>query len=76
MVSLGCPKNLTESETTLGILASAGYIVTPSLQDAEIILINTCSFIRPAVKESLVLFLIMPVIRKAAPASIWLSSDA
>ena len=53
VVSLGCPKNLTESETVLGILASAGYVVTPSLQDAEIILINTCSFIRAAVRESL-----------------------
>jgi ribosomal protein S12 methylthiotransferase len=53
VVSLGCPKNLTESETVLGALASAGYVVTPSLEDAEIILINTCSFIRAAVKESL-----------------------
>ena len=53
VVSLGCPKNLTESETLLGILASAGYVVTPSLQEAEIILINTCSFIRAAVRESL-----------------------
>jgi ribosomal protein S12 methylthiotransferase len=53
VVSLGCPKNLTESETLLGILTSAGYVVTPSLQEAEIILINTCSFIRAAVRESL-----------------------
>lgn len=53
MVSLGCPKNLTESETVLGILATAGYVVTPALQEAEILVINTCSFIRPAVKESL-----------------------
>ena len=53
VVSLGCPKNLTESEAMLGILASAGYVVTPSLQDAEIILINTCSFIKNAVRESL-----------------------
>ncbi len=53
VVSLGCPKNLTESETVLGILASAGYVVTPSLQEAEIILINTCGFIRAAVRESL-----------------------
>jgi ribosomal protein S12 methylthiotransferase len=37
----------------LGILASAGYTVTPSLQDAEIILINTCGFIKAAVQESL-----------------------
>ncbi len=53
MVSLGCAKNLTESETLLGMLAGKGYIATPSLIDAEIILINTCGFIRPAVKESL-----------------------
>jgi ribosomal protein S12 methylthiotransferase len=53
VVSLGCPKNLTESETLLGLLAGAGYVVTSSLQDAEIILINTCSFIRAAVQESL-----------------------
>ncbi|MGD0152238.1 MAG: 30S ribosomal protein S12 methylthiotransferase RimO [Thermacetogeniaceae bacterium] len=53
VISLGCPKNLTESEAMLGILTSAGYVVTSSLQDAEIILINTCSFIQSAVKESL-----------------------
>lgn len=53
MVSLGCPKNLTESETLLGILAEAGYVPTSSLQDAEIIVINTCSFIKSAVRESL-----------------------
>jgi ribosomal protein S12 methylthiotransferase len=53
MVSLGCPKNLTESETVLGSLASAGYVITSSLEDAEIILVNTCGFIRAAVKESL-----------------------
>lgn len=53
VVSLGCPKNLTESEAMLGILTSTGYVVTPSLQDADIILINTCSFIKTAVKESL-----------------------
>ncbi len=53
VISLGCPKNLTESEAMLGTLTSAGYVVTSSLQDAEIILINTCSFIKSAVKESL-----------------------
>lgn len=52
IISLGCPKNLVDSETILGILASEGYIVTPSPEDAEIILINTCGFIEPAVKEA------------------------
>lgn len=54
MVSLGCPKNLVDSENVLGLLASKGYIITPSLDEAEIIIINTCGFIRPAVQESLV----------------------
>jgi ribosomal protein S12 methylthiotransferase len=52
IVSLGCSKNLVDSETILGILSSGGYVVTPSLEDAEIILINTCGFIEPAVKEA------------------------
>jgi ribosomal protein S12 methylthiotransferase len=52
MISLGCPKNLVDSETILGILASGGYVVTPSPEDAEIILINTCGFIEPAVREA------------------------
>ncbi|NPV28279.1 MAG: 30S ribosomal protein S12 methylthiotransferase RimO [Firmicutes bacterium] len=53
MISLGCPKNLVESETILGLLAASGYAITPSLEDAELIIVNTCSFIRPAVKEAL-----------------------
>ncbi|HBI26256.1 MAG TPA: 30S ribosomal protein S12 methylthiotransferase RimO, partial [Peptococcaceae bacterium] len=52
IVSLGCSKNLVDSETILGVLASGGYVVTPSPEDAEIILINTCGFIEPAVKEA------------------------
>lgn len=52
MISLGCPKNLVDSEVILGILASAGYVVTPSPEDAEVILINTCGFIEPAVREA------------------------
>lgn len=53
MISLGCPKNLVDGETMLGALASAGFVITSSLEDAEVIIINTCAFIEPAVKESL-----------------------
>ena len=53
LISLGCPKNLVDSEAVLGILTSAGYMATPSPEDAEIILINTCGFIEPAVKEAI-----------------------
>lgn len=53
MISLGCPKNLVDSETILGVLAGAGYVITSALEEAEIILINTCGFIKPAVSEAL-----------------------
>ncbi len=53
MVSLGCPKNLVDSETVLGVLASEGYVITASPADADIIFINTCGFIEPAVKEAI-----------------------
>jgi ribosomal protein S12 methylthiotransferase len=51
-ISLGCPKNLVDSEVMMGILARAGYELTPRADDAEILVVNTCSFIEPAQKES------------------------
>jgi ribosomal protein S12 methylthiotransferase len=53
MVSLGCPKNLVDSEVMLGILARQGYELTPRAEDAEILIVNTCSFIEPAKRESI-----------------------
>jgi ribosomal protein S12 methylthiotransferase len=53
MVSLGCPKNLVDSEVMLGILARQGYELTPSAADADVIIVNTCSFIEPAQRESI-----------------------
>jgi ribosomal protein S12 methylthiotransferase len=51
-VSLGCPKNLVDSEVMMGILARDGYEMTPRAEEAEILVVNTCSFIEPAQKES------------------------
>jgi ribosomal protein S12 methylthiotransferase len=51
-VSLGCPKNLVDSEVMMGILAREGYELTPRAEEAEILVVNTCSFIEPAQKES------------------------
>jgi ribosomal protein S12 methylthiotransferase len=51
-VSLGCPKNLVDSEVMMGILARQGYQLTPHAEEAEVLVINTCSFIEPAQKES------------------------
>lgn len=51
-VSLGCPKNLVDSEVMMGMLAQAGAEITPKAEDADIIVVNTCSFIDTAQQES------------------------
>lgn len=51
-VSLGCPKNLVDSEVMMGILARAGYEITPRAGEADVLVVNTCSFIAPAQQES------------------------
>ena len=51
-VSLGCPKNLVDSEVMMGLLHNAGGELTPNAEDAEILVVNTCSFIDSAKQES------------------------
>ncbi|RJQ28145.1 MAG: 30S ribosomal protein S12 methylthiotransferase RimO [Peptococcaceae bacterium] len=53
MVSLGCPKNLVDSEIMLGLLEKAGYIVINDEQEADVLIVNTCSFIDDAKEESI-----------------------
>src|SRR6202167_4764419 len=52
-VSLGCPKNLVDSEVMMGLLAQAGAELTPNAEDADVIVVNTCSFIGSAQQESI-----------------------
>lgn len=52
MVSLGCDKNLCDSEAMLGLLAKHNYNITNDEQEADAIIINTCSFIKDAMEES------------------------
>lgn len=52
LVSLGCPKNLVDSEKLLGTLATAGFVPTDPDGDADVLIVNTCSFIGPAQEES------------------------
>lgn len=52
-VSLGCPKALTDSEQILTQLRAEGYAISPSYQDADLVVVNTCGFIDSAVAESL-----------------------
>jgi ribosomal protein S12 methylthiotransferase len=50
--SLGCPKNLLDTEVMLGTLASAGFALAANLEDADVAVVNTCSFIESAREES------------------------
>src|SRR5438876_3515476 len=52
-ISLGCPKNLVDSERMLGKLAQDGYALVPDADGADVVVINTCGFIEPARQESL-----------------------
>ena len=52
MVSLGCPKNLVDSEVMMGMLARQGYEITTDSQAAEVLVVNTCGFIDSARQES------------------------
>ena len=51
-ISLGCPKNLVDSEVMMGILSRHGYELTPRPEEADVLVVNTCSFIEPAQQES------------------------
>ncbi len=52
-VSLGCPKNTFDSERILTQLRAEGYLIVPTYQDADLVVVNTCGFIDAAVDESL-----------------------
>ncbi|HAJ27168.1 MAG TPA: 30S ribosomal protein S12 methylthiotransferase RimO [Syntrophus sp. (in: bacteria)] len=59
ILSLGCPKNLVDSEVMAALLTSRGYRITRSPQDAHILIINTCAFILPAKEEAIETILLM-----------------
>ena len=53
LVSLGCAKNLVDSEVILGLLSKEGYLLTTDPSRAEILIVNTCSFIEEATREAI-----------------------
>jgi ribosomal protein S12 methylthiotransferase len=67
-VSLGCPKNLVDTEVMMGQLASRGHELTPHPSDADVIVVNTCSFIDPAKQESIDTILEMAEYKKTGRA--------
>ncbi len=53
LLSLGCHKNLVDSENILGYLETVGYEITPNIEESDIVIINTCGFIEAAKRESI-----------------------
>jgi ribosomal protein S12 methylthiotransferase len=67
-VSLGCPKNLVDTEVMMGQLEARGHTLTPRPEDADVIVVNTCSFIDPAKQESVDTILEMAEFKKTGKA--------
>ena len=65
VVSLGCPKNLVDSETMLGLIHEENYEITNDPSEAEIIIVNTCGFIESAKEESINTILQMSEYKKS-----------
>lgn len=63
-ISLGCDKNLVDSEVMLGLLDKKGYLIVDSEEDADIIVVNTCCFIHDAKEESIQIILEMAEYKK------------
>ena len=63
-ISLGCDKNLVDSEVMLGLLDKKGYQIVDSEEDADIIVVNTCCFIHGAKEESIQTILEMAEYKK------------
>ena len=53
IISLGCSKNLVDTEIMLGLIADAGYEITPNAAEADVMVINTCGFINSAKEEAI-----------------------
>jgi ribosomal protein S12 methylthiotransferase len=66
-VSLGCPKNLVDSEVMLGLAEQAGHEITPDAAAADVLVVNTCAFIDRAKQESIDTILEMAELKKQLP---------
>ncbi|GDX78618.1 ribosomal protein S12 methylthiotransferase RimO [Deltaproteobacteria bacterium] len=68
LISLGCPKNRVDSEVMVGQLRQGAFELVSSAEDADVIVVNTCSFIRPATEESIDTILEMAALKKTGRA--------
>lgn len=68
-ISLGCPKNRVDSEVMLGLLSEAGYTICDAPETADILLVNTCGFIQPAVEEAIDTIMELIAVKERHPGS-------
>ncbi|MDG4475248.1 30S ribosomal protein S12 methylthiotransferase RimO [Thiovibrio frasassiensis] len=66
-VSLGCPKNLVDTELMLGLLVEAGYVPCEEAEEADLLLVNTCGFIQSAVEEGIEEILTLAGVKERFP---------
>ena len=71
MISLGCPKNLVDSEVMLGLAQEQGHQLTRDAADADVLIVNTCAFIDKAKQESIDTILEMAEHKKTGRVSDW-----
>ena len=72
LISLGCPKNRVDSEVMVGQLRSGPFELIDDPDDADVIVVNTCSFIQPATEESIQTVLDMAERKASGNAKSWL----
>ncbi len=70
LVSLGCPKNLVDSELMFGLLEQAGWVFEENPQQASMLLINTCGFIQSAVEEAIEEILELTLLKEEDPTKL------
>lgn len=73
-VSLGCPKNLVDSQVMLGMLQKDRYTITQTPEEAEVIIVNTCSFIEASKEESIETILEMSDFKQSAKCKVLVAS--
>ncbi|MBC7691895.1 MAG: 30S ribosomal protein S12 methylthiotransferase RimO [Methylotenera sp.] len=73
-VSLGCPKNLVDSQVMLGMLEKGRYSITEKAEEAEVIIVNTCSFIQASKEESIETILEMAELKDSANCKVLVAS--
>src|SRR3954447_3981760 len=73
-VSLGCPKNLVDSQVMLGLLEKDRYSISQTPDDAEVIIVNTCSFIQASKEESIETILEMAQLKQDGKCKVLVAS--